>query len=271
MYIYKNKKAGFSIFTFVLLALTYSLSSCHSAKNVAYFQNITDSVGVETRMKLAKYQELVIQKGDILDIDISTIDSRKGGEVSTESVSGSGSEGQTATGYMVDKNGNVEMPLVGKLKLEGLTIMEAKEHIRETMLKYYKDPLVNVRMLNFIVSVFGEVGSPGRYAIANEKVTILDAIALAGDLTLGAKRSNVMLIRELDGETIFTRVDLNRTDLFQSDYYYLQSGDKIYVEPLRAVARTGTSDRSIDRVISLTLSVVSVSIAIVSVMSRFNN
>lgn len=263
-------KINFSILAFLLVGIMYTFSSCHHAKQVAYFQNIPDSVGTEVRVKNAEYQDLKIHKGDILNIDITTIDAKVGGVVTAENLNSNTQSEQAVKGYMVDKSGYIEMPVVGRIQVEGLTTAEAKELIRTNALKYYKDPLVNVRVANFVVTILGQVKRPGRYVIATEKVNIIDAIALAGDLDIGGKRQNVMLIRDEGGESVFTRIDLNNTNIFQSKYYYLQTGDKIIVEPLNNVARSGTSDKSLDRIISLSLSLVSISIAIISFTTRFN-
>jgi polysaccharide export outer membrane protein len=146
--------------------------------------------------------------------------------------------------------------------------MEVKEIVRNHALKYYKDPLVNVRIANFYITVLGEVKRPGLYIVGNEKINIIDAIGLAGDLSLGGKRGNVIIIREENGESVFKRVSLNATDIVQSEYYYLQSGDKIYIEPLKAFARAGTSDERATRFVSLTLGVVSVLVAAVTLATR---
>ncbi|MCB0698563.1 MAG: polysaccharide biosynthesis/export family protein [Chitinophagales bacterium] len=249
-----------------------TMTSCHQAKQVAYFQNIPDSAGTEVRIKNTPYVEPLIHVGDILNIQITTIDAKIGGIISNESQTNTEGAGgsEPTSGYIVDKNGYIEMPVVGRLKVAGLTTSEAKERIRETALKFYKDPLVNVRVANFVISVLGEVRNPGRYVIATEKINIIDAIALAGDLSLGGKRGNVMLIREENGESVFTRIDMNRTDLFTSEYFYVQSGDKIYVEPLRTVARSGTADKAAERVLTVTLSMISLTVAILGLVVRVN-
>lgn len=252
----------------LLAIVIFSTSACNSAKQVAYFQNVPDTTGVEMKVKNTPYEEPLIHSGDVLSIEVTTIDATIEG-ITTANQGKPGEEGnQEIKGYAVDKNGYVEIPIFGRLKVDGLTTSEAKEVIRKSALKYYKDPMVNVRIANYVVSVLGAVKRPGRYILATEKVNILDAIALAGDLDITGKRYNVMVIREENGESTFTRVNLNSTDIFQSEYFYIQSGDKIYVEPLKTVARSGTRDQTGDRYLSLFLSLVSVSIAIYSIFSR---
>lgn len=273
MSIISNNVKYYGVICIAIILGALTLSSCHNAKQVAYFQNIPDSSGAEVRIKHTPYVEPVIHVGDMLSVQITTIDAKiQGmGDISSSTTKDENTgEAYNPSGYIVDKNGYIEMPVVGRLKVAGLTTSEAKEVVRSAALKFYKDPLVNVRVANFIITVLGEVGSPGRYTIATEKINILDAIGLAGDLSIGGKRGNVLLIREQNGESIFTRIDLNKTDLFTSEYFYIQSGDKLYVEPLKSVARAGTSDKSSERILTVVLSMVSLSIAVLGIIIRVN-
>ncbi len=256
-----------SVLVILLLSIVIGFTDCNSAKQVAYFQDVPDSTDVVKRVHNTKFVEPVIHSGDILNIEVTTIDAELGG-ITKEKQTDMSTADEKMSGYMVDKNGYVEVPIIGKLKVDGMTTIEIKELVRKNALKFYKDPLVNIRIANFYITVLGEVKTPGRYVVNSEKVNIVDAIGLAGDLTLGAKRSNVMLMREENGETVFTRIDLNSTDIFQSKYFYLQSGDKIYVEPLKAMAKSGTRDTSGDRVFSIAIGLASLAIAIVTLGIR---
>lgn len=249
--------------------IVIGFTNCNSSKQVAYFQNIPDTQDVEKRVKNAAFVEPRVGKGDILHIEVTTIDAKIGG-ITQQQQTDEGEKGKEISGYMVDRNGIVEVPIIGKIMVEGLTTTEVKEVVRKAALKFYNDPMVNVRIANFYITVLGEVQNPGRYIANNEKVSVLDAIGMAGDLTLGGKRGNVMIIRDENGSSVFTRIDLNSTDLFQSKFFYLQSGDKIYVEPLRSVARSGTSDRGADRWVSLSLGVVGLMIAAIGLVARLN-
>lgn len=255
--------------TSLLLAIV-ALSACNSAKQVAYFQDVADSIDVEKRVRNAPFHEPIIHKGDILNIDVTTIDANIGGVTTVQHAKEdeNAGAGNRVKGYIVDKNGVVEIPIIGKLNVEGHTTMEVKEMVRNIALKYYKDPLVNVRIANFYITVLGEVKSPGMYVVANEKINIIDAIGLAGDLTLGGKRGNVIVIREENGESVFARVSLNTTDLVQSEYFYLQPGDKVYVEPLKSFAKAGTSDQRTTRIVSLMLGIVSIAVAVATLATR---
>ena len=137
----------------------------------------------------------------------------------------------TAPGYLVDVTGAIELPLIGTLNVGGLTTMEAKELIKKKVADYLKEPTVNVRFLNYKVSVLGEVLHPSVYVIPNETITLPEALGLAGDMTIYGKRENVLVIRDENGKKIFGRVNLTTRDVYNSPYYYLHENDIVYVEP----------------------------------------
>jgi polysaccharide export outer membrane protein len=155
----------------------------------------------------------------------------------SNSISGGGASlnQQVAAGYLVDKDGYIELPIIGKIKVLGYTTSEAVGMIHTEALKYYKDATVTVRLANFKISITGEVLKPGAYVMPNEKVTIMDALAVAGDLTIFAKRENVLLIREnADGTKTPYRINLKKSDIMSSPYYYLRQNDVLYIEPRKA-------------------------------------
>lgn len=257
------------VLTALLLGVIISFSACHSAKQVAYFQNITDSLNKVTYVQNATYDPATIKEGDILNIDITNIDVGTGGRI-TETT-GENQEGvKENEGFMVDKAGFIEMPVYGRIKLAGLTLEQAKEKVRQSCLRFYKDPIVNIRLTNYMITILGQVSRPGRYVIDAEKINIIDALGMAGDLDIMGKRGNVMVIREENGKSEFTRLSLNSTDIFQSEYYYLQSGDKIYVEPLKAHARAGTTDQRSQTLLTISISLISIGLSAISLISRLN-
>lgn len=254
---------GVSVWVFVL-------ASCTSTKNIPYFQNLPDSVAY-SRAPQAKFTEPVIQPDDILNINIQTVDPGAAAAVNqksiTESALGASSAGnfgqQQVSGFLVDKNGEVEIPVIGNIKLAGLTTFQARELIRDKAAAFFVKPSVQVRFVNFKVTVIGEVVRPATYTVPNEKVTILDALGLAGDLTIYGKRENVLLIRDSGGkEKELVRFNLNSSDLFQSPYYYLRQNDVIYVEPNKA--KIATTDASRTRTYAILGSVLSVLIVVAS-------
>ena len=151
-------------------------------------------------------------------------------------------------GYFVDQDGNIDFPLAGKIKLEGLTLIEAQTSILNAVKPYITDAVVNIRFLNLKVTVLGEVNRPGTIRLSNKRVTILEALGLAGDLTLYANRTNLLLMREKDGIRTYNRLDLQSKDIFTSEFFYLQQNDVIYVEPVRA--RIATVADPVTRIVS---------------------
>lgn len=242
------------------------LFSCSSNKNIKYFQDIPDS-GALKMIGKAEYTEPKIQVDDILNILVDVVDPLATSMINSSNVTITGSTGLSpaptaaisapASGYLVDKGGDVNIPILGKIHLLGLSTTQARDVIKEAALKYYKDPIVIVRFANFKISVTGEVARPGVYVMPNEKVSIMDAIALAGDLTIYGKRENILLIREnLDGTKTPYRVDLRKSDIMSNPYYYLRQNDVIYVEPSKAkVASTDASMAKTYTIIGASLSV----------------
>ena len=240
----------------VLFFFALFFASCASTKKTKYFQDIPDSGALKTIVG-APYTSPTIQIDDILTVLIQTVDptatvsinagnlSSQNSGVAAPSGASGGQVGGTS-GYLVNKDGNIEMPILGAIKVVGLTTEQAREVILKEAQKYFNAPTVVVRYSNFKFSVTGEVARPGVYVIPNEKVSVLDAIALAGDLTIYGKRDNVLLIREnLDGTKTPYRIDLRRSDIISAPYYYLRQNDLIYVEPdkSKAVATDGVQAR----------------------------
>jgi polysaccharide export outer membrane protein len=219
--------------------LALFMGGCSSQKNIAYFKDVPDTVKRQM-VEMATYATPVIQPDDILQVTIQTLDPASTALMNQQnspnwSVGGTsgaaGAAGASSPGYLVDKLGFVTLPLVGKISVKGKTTGDVQEAIRAKAAEFYKDPVVNVRFINFKVTVLGEVTKPATYVMPNEKVTLLDAIGMAGDLTIYGKRENVLLIREIEGKKEFVRFNLNSSNLFTSPYYYLQQGDVVYVEP----------------------------------------
>jgi polysaccharide export outer membrane protein len=132
--------------------------------------------------------------------------------------------------YNVDIDGYINYPVIGRIKLEGMKKSEATKYLADMISKYVENPIINLQIISFRVIVLGEVGRPGPVAARNERLTILEAIGQAGDLTIFGERENVLLIRENDGIKQFARLDLTKADIFSSPYYYLQQNDVVVVE-----------------------------------------
>ncbi len=228
---------------FFALSIVFAslLSSCGTNKKIAYFQDVSpDAYDSPQMLALASETDLKIQPDDILQITIQSIDPElsnimgaTNGSEMAHSNNSSLPTGPTDNipGFRVDKLGFIELPLAGKLQVAGLNTTEVKELVRSKAAPYYKSPVVNVRLANFKVTVLGEVLRPGTYSISNETITLLDAVGMAGDLTIYGKRENVLLIRKEKGQLTYIRFDLNKSTTFKSPYFVLHQGDVIYIEP----------------------------------------
>jgi polysaccharide export outer membrane protein len=229
------------------IALVSLVSGCISSRELVYFQDqsATDSIRLVDRFVPT------VQPGDILSVRVSSLSPEAASFFNPPSATQPVDRLMTAatitalpelSGYLVNADGTLELPLIGKVPVGGLTTAQASDRIRDKLKTYLKEPTVNIRNQNFRVSVMGEVARPSLFTIPNEKITLLEALSLAGDITIYGRRDNVLLIREVNGQRNFTRIDLTKRDLFRSPYYYLHPNDVIYVEPGRA--RVATADRT---------------------------
>ena len=247
------------------------LSSCGTAKDIAYFQNkiINEPEAID------KHAGIVIQPKDMLSIIVSSrnpelvvmfnlpIVSYQAG---SETVSGSGS--QRLIGYVVDNDGQIDFPVLGPIKVAGLTRWELAEFIKNKLVNegLLTDAVVTVEFMNFKVSVIGEVNSPGTFTIQGDKVTVLQAISLARDLTIFGERENVTVIRERDGERTMYEINLCDVSMFTSPAYYLQQNDVVYVQPSEVKARQSTTDDKALRMTSIFVSGGSLLVSIASLI-----
>ncbi|MGV6831717.1 MAG: polysaccharide biosynthesis/export family protein [bacterium] len=139
--------------------------------------------------------------------------------------------------YLIDKEGNIEFPELGTIKIGGLTRSEANQMMKEKLSEYINNPIVNIRLANFTISVLGEVSRPGTFLIQDERISLLEALGLAGDLTIYGKRENIFLIREIDGQKRYAKFDLTSINVVNSPNFYLTQNDVIYVEPNKTKVR----------------------------------
>jgi polysaccharide biosynthesis/export protein len=219
-------------------------TSCINTKKAIYFRDQTDG----TIRSANSVPETIIDNNDILSILVSSLNQEasiafnapNNTDVSSTTVSGIRSE---AAGYLVNHEGFIQFPMIGNIKAAGLTKGQLVDTITRALAdrKLLVNPLVSVRILNFKVTVLGEVEHPSVIPVPSERISLLEALGLAGDLTINARRDNVMLIREVPGGKMVKRLDLNSSDLFTSPYYYLKSNDVIYVEPNKAKVRNNSN------------------------------
>jgi polysaccharide biosynthesis/export protein len=239
-------------YIFLPFIIIFCLTSCVQQKQIAYFQkavNQSDTIAV-SQAYIPK-----IQPGDILSIPIGSLNpvassffnpystvpvAPDNNSASTPQLTGAPMLSQAAApGYLVDAEGKIELPILGVIKIAGLTTSAARDTLKSRLKYYLKDPTVNVRFLNYKISVMGEVARPSVYVIPNETITLPEALSLAGDMTIFGKRDNVLVIRNDNGKKEFGRVNLNTREVYNSPYYYLHSNDIVYVEPSKGrIAQT---------------------------------
>lgn len=242
---------------FYLITIAALISSCGvKYKSVPYFQDLPADSIIQEQIK--NQTTLKIQKEDILAITVSSLNPEAaaifnlGNTSSNQSTTGANLDPRlTANGFMVDQNGAIQLPLVGNVQVEGLTTMAARQIIQEKLLQYLKEPVVSLRLVNFKISVLGDVSKPGVYPVQNERVSVSEALSMAGDLTITAVRDNVLLIREAQGKREYVRLNMQSKDLFNSPYYYLQNNDVLYVQPGNAkYSSVDSSYRNVSIIIS---------------------
>ena len=234
----KNFFPAFCLVTLILF------SSCVSPKKVIYFNDLQDTAAAVINNAQVNF-ETPIQKNDQLSIvvggsnapDLIPLNSGSGASVGGAMVGSSGA----GYGYLVEADGTIQLPYIGKLKAEGLTRVQLQDTLTILFQQYTRNPIVNVRFLNYTYSVIGEVNHGGKFGMLSERVTVLDAISEAGDITSLGKADNVMVIREEDGIRKYARLNLLSKNVFNSPYFYLKTNDVVYVEPVKAkfINRTG--------------------------------
>lgn len=255
-------------FTYCNILIVILLSSCGSYKNIPYFQDLSHTI--PSKEQVENYSPLTIQPADILGLNVSSRNPESSSifNYNLNRVNGNNYDvapGNPIVGYLVDQKGEIHLPLIGVLKVDGLTTSQLQNKLQQQLLTYYKDPVVNVRIINFKVSVFGDVLRPDIFTLQNERTTITQAISLAGDLNITAMRKNVILIREENGVRNFIPIDLTSKNIFQSKYFYLKNNDEIYVQPDRT--KYATVDRGY-RTATLVLSGLSIIAIVLSNLYR---
>ncbi|TGE04319.1 polysaccharide biosynthesis/export family protein [Hymenobacter fodinae] len=249
-----------------LILLSFiSLASiaCRPTRNLVYFSDLknNDNYKVDVPNNFA----LRYQPNDLLNIQLISLSQEsnalfnKGTVQPTSGKATAGlnlaDENTAIDGYLIDTNGQVDFPVLGKVKLAGLTKEEATQKMTTEIKKFVKDPIVNIRLLNFKITVIGEVNKPSTFIVPTERINILEALGLAGDMTAYGKRENVLLVREKDGVRSTTRLNLNNKEILNSPFFYLQQNDVVYVEPDKIKQIQATTDTRTYTVAALAVSV----------------
>ncbi|MCE7994797.1 MAG: polysaccharide export protein [Roseivirga sp.] len=251
--------------TFPLLLLLLAFS-CSTPGDFVYLQNAAEE-GQHERMDLKnpEFRGLKVKVDDILAIQINSVDSR-----ASQPYNITGSLNQTnqpITNFLVDADGNIDYPGIGKLEVTGLTVREIKEKLGDKIKSYLVDAVINVRILNFKITVLGEVKLPSVYPQVDEQVSVLDAIGMAGDLTDYADRENILLIRQQDGKQQIIPFSLITKDILESPDFYLQQNDVIYAPPRKEKTKYARSE-PVGRIVLPALGVVTALVSLVIVATN---
>ena len=247
----------------LLLLLT---SSCVSGKKITYYQNMEDL----QQQAAAAQQGLEVKPNDLLTISVAAENLESVQPFNLPVIGMPSGDPTRATGqqqlqtYLVDSEGNIEFPVLGTVHVAGLNRKQVSELIEEKVSKYVQNPIVNVRIANFQVTVLGEVNRPGTFSIPDEYLSLNKALGFAGDLTIYGKRKNVLIIRETEEGKTYNYVDLTDASLLNSPYYYLQQNDVVYVEPNTAQKQSAGYNRNA----SVYVSIASVLISLIVVIAR---
>ncbi|WP_347174836.1 polysaccharide biosynthesis/export family protein [Polaribacter uvawellassae] len=246
-----------------LIIFIFTLTSCVSKKNVVYFQG-----NLEVMHKNAKNFALKFKKDDLLTINVSAenleiVKQFNLPTVAYNAVTNTVNGIPKQQSYLVDTNGEIDFPVIGKIKVEGLTRVETIQKLKEKIKPQVEEVQINIQILNFKINVMGDVKNPGTFQIANERVTVLDALALAGDLNITGERV-FKVIRETNEGILTKTLDLKSNTIYSSPYFYLQQNDVVYVEPNKSKVQSASYNQNT----GLYISVASVLISLISILTR---
>lgn len=236
-------------FNFYLLVIFILFQSCASRKDIAYLQDVDSNKKSENKYNY----EPSLKNDDLLSIIVSADDPEITYPFNIPQIQGnykvSGDQDGIKT-YLIDSNGFIEYPVIGKIQLAGLTRKDAIDKLSEKIKQYITNPTINLRILNYKISVLGEVKTPGNYPLESERITLLEALSKAGDLTIYGRRNNILIIREINGVKSFNRVDITKSDFINSEYYYLTQNDVIVVEQNKTKVNSSVFGPNITAIIS---------------------
>ncbi len=256
----------FSTIVWVFMLLT-AVTSCVSYKQLVNYQ---DNFPAKTQTDVTNKPDIRIQPNDVLGIKVFSYETELAAPFNLNSDQLNSNlisiEAIQLNGYLVNQKGEIDFPVLGTLKWQGLSISEAKESLLTKLKQHLKDPVVNLRLLNFRVTVSGEVRNPGAFNILNERISLLDALALAGDLTDYADRGDVLLVRENNGVQSLNKINLQSAKFFQSELYYLKQNDLIYVKPIKAKA--GAVQDQTSKTVPIVTAVATIAAVLIALFSK---
>jgi polysaccharide export outer membrane protein len=249
--------------TVVFVLTFFVLLSCASKKKVVYLQDIDQTKSYDS----STLYEPKLQPDDLLSIIVSAENPELTVPFNLPQIQGNYEINNNQNGiktYLIDNFGFIEFPVIGKLKLGGLTRTEATAKLVAAVSEYIKNPIVNLRILNFKVSILGEVLKPSSFTLNSERITLLEAISMAGDLTIHGKRNNILIIREAEGKKTYNRIDITKSDFLNSPFYYLAQNDIVVVEP----NKTRVNASVVGPNVTATISAISVLVTLMVVLLR---
>lgn len=234
--------------------------ACSTAKDVVYFQDATqfetlvDDNTFSTKFKV----------DDVVSIYVSVLDAEASAPFNLYRIAPEGGMRPEQVDYLIDKNGEIDFPVIGKIKIAGLSPAETQDLLKSKLSEYLVNPIINIRIKNFTVTVLGAVNRPGTYPINGEQITIMEALGYAGDISIKGRRDNVMVIRDFDGTKVYNRINLNEKDALKSPVYYLTQNDVVYVEP----NKSGKTQSNLDQRASIIVSIVSMLVTSTVILLR---
>lgn len=233
-----------------LVSATCIIASCTPSKDVVYFQDanqfetLVDNNTSNTKFKV----------DDLVSIYVSVLDPEASAPFNLFRGGQEGGMRPEQVDYLVDKNGEIDFPVIGKIKIAGLSPSETQKLLEDKLADYLVNPIINIRIKNFTVTILGAVTRPGTYPVNGEQITIMEALGYAGDITIKGRKDNIMVIRDFDGTKVYNRINLNHKDALKSPVYYLTQNDVVYVEP----NKSGKTASSLDQRASIAVSIISV-------------
>ena len=232
---------------FLILFSAMLLTSCATKKEVVYFQNTSSFETIVDKNSFTPKFKV----DDLVNIHVSTLDIEASVPFNLFRGASEGGIRPEQVDYLVDQDGEIDFPVIGKIKISGLSAEEVRVLLREKLNDFLKNPIINIRLQNFTVTILGEVRMPGTYPVNGERISILEALGLAGDLTVKGVRTNVMVIRDFDGTKVYTRIDLTKKEAMSSPVYYLTQNDVVYVEPNKSAITASSLDNRASIAISI--------------------
>lgn len=241
------------------LLMSLILLGCSPQRNLVYFSNLSNV----SQSQIGNRSELKIQKNDQISISLTSLNAEY--DVlfanATNSVMVNGTSNNLAngkSGYRVDNNGMITLPRIGNIKVEGLNIEEVQVLVTKELRKHIKEPIVTAQLINFKITVIGEVNHPSSLNVPGDELNLLEALGMAGDMTVYGKRDNVLVIRETDGVRNMVRLNLNDKNIYESPYFHLKQNDIVYVEPDKSKEKTYSSNNRALPIITACISAVAV-------------